>query len=131
MSKVHGQSGAIYISASGATAAVQQCALSSWTLDLTSDTAEVTSFCDANKTYVKGKKDLKGSFSGFYDTADDAVFIAADSVDGVNVYLYPDMNTPAKFWSGPAWLNASISVGVSGPVTISGDFMANGSWTRV
>lgn len=131
MAKVHGQAGAIYISTTGTNAAVQQCDLSAWSLNLTSDTAEVTSFCDTNKTYVKGKKDLKGSFSGFYDNADDAIFTAADSVDGVKIYLYPDKNTPAKFWYGPAWLNASIAVGVSGPVTISGDFMANGSWTKV
>lgn len=131
MAKVHGQSGAIYISTSGSTAAVQQCSLSSWSLDMTSDTAEVTSFCDANKTYVKGKKDLKGSFSGFYDNADDSIFIAADSATGVKIYLYPDVNTPAKFWSGPAWLNTSLTVGVGGPNTVSGNFMANGSWTRV
>ena len=33
-------------------------------------------------------------------------------------------------WSGPAWLDASIDVPADGPITVSGDFVAAGAWTR-
>jgi hypothetical protein len=104
--------------------------LTEWTLNMTTDKTEVTSFGDANKTYVQGLKDLAGTLSGFWDSANDALFDAADSADGVRLYLYPSADAPTIYWYGPAWLDASISVGVGGAVSVSGSFVANGSWGR-
>lgn len=125
----HGKKGLVYISTTGG-GAVALIKLSSWSLDMATDKSEVTSFGDANKTYVQGLKDLKFSFSGFWDSQDDSLFIAADSIDGVKVLLYPSATDAGKYWSGPAWLDASISVPVNGPVAVSGSGVANGSWTH-
>jgi hypothetical protein len=46
------------------------------------------------------------------------------------LYLYTSTNAPTVYWYGPAWLDASIAVPVSGPATLSGNFVANGSWSR-
>jgi hypothetical protein len=104
--------------------------LSSYSADFTTDKVETTSFGDPNKTYVQGLKDIKGSFNGFLDDAGLSIFTAADSTDGVKLYLYPSANSPTVYWYGPAWLDASIAVGVSAANTLTGNFVANGAWGR-
>jgi hypothetical protein len=47
------------------------------------------------------------------------------------MYLYPSTDAATKYWYGPAWLDASVNVSVSGAVTIAGNFVANGSWGRL
>lgn len=131
MAKYHGQKGRVYISTTGSGNAAQAVGLTSWSLDASSDRVEVTSFEDTNKTYVQGKKDISGEFSGVWDNATDNLFTGADSTDGVKLYLYPTADVTGKYWYGPAWLDASIEVSVDGAVTIKGSFQANGAWGRV
>ena len=130
MARYHGQKGVIYASTTGSGAATTTTSLSGWTLDLSTDKAEVTAFNDANKTYVQGLKDIKGTITGFLDDAGLSIFTGADSADGIKLYLYPSSNAPTVYWYGPAWLDASIAVPVGGPATLSGNFVANGSWGR-
>jgi len=89
-----------------------------------------TSFGDLNKTYVQGLKDLKGTIEGFWNSAADTLFDAADSADGCKLYIYPSSNAPTIYEYGPAWLDASLSIDVNGAVKISASFVANGSWGR-
>lgn len=130
MARYHGQKGVVYASPTGTGVAVLVASLSNWTLDMATDKAEVTSFGDANKTYVQGLRDIKGTVSGFWEDNQDALFDASESPDGVKLYLYPASTAPTVYFYGPAWLDASIAVPVSGPVTVSGNFVANGSWGR-
>lgn len=127
---IHGKGGVLYVSETrgGATKAV--CLITEYTLDRTSDKVETTALGDNNKTYVKGLDDVKGTFSGQFDSTDDTLFTAAESPDGVQIEIYPSITSPACF-KGPAWLDVSIKSGVSAAVTIDGNFSANGSWTRV
>jgi hypothetical protein len=131
MSRLHGKSGRILMSTtgSGAVSAITQ---SQWELDMGQDQAEVTSFGDGNKTYVTGLKDLKGTFSGFLETAEETIFQAADSADGAKLYLYPDAsNHPSKYWYGTANISGQISVSATGAIATSGSFSARGTWTRI
>jgi hypothetical protein len=117
------------VSTSGTGLASVVVSLNSWNIDRTTDTTETTSFGDPNKTYVQGLPDVSGSFSGFWDDTSTIIFSAAASPDGVKMYLYPDfVNNPAVYFYGPAWLDASITVGVSDAVGISANFKANGAW---
>lgn len=130
MARYHGQRGVAYLSTTGVGAATSVASLSAWTLDLSTDKVEVTAFGDPNKTYVQGLKDIKGTITGFLDDAALSIFTSADSTDGIRMYLYPASTAPTVYWYGPAWLDASISTPVSGAVTLSGNFVANGSWGR-
>jgi hypothetical protein len=132
MARYHGRKGFAYIIGDPTTngPGVLIPSLNSWTIDMATDKVEVTAFGDANKTYVQGLKDITGSLAGFWDSADDSLFDAADSDDGVKLYLYPSSDAPSVYWYGPAWVDASIEVGVGDAVTISGEFAANGSWGR-
>lgn len=130
MARYHGKGGVVYMSTSAAGAAVNVASLSEWSLDFATDKVEVTSFGDANKTYVQGLKAVQGSISGFWEDSQDQLFDAADSADGVKVYLYPASNAATVYFYGPAWVDASITQGVNGAVQISANFVANGAWAR-
>jgi hypothetical protein len=130
MARYHGKSGVVYMSTTGAGAATSTVSISGWTGDFSTDKVEVTAFQDPNKTYVQGLKDIKGTITGFLDDAGLSIFTAADSTDGCKLYLYVSSAAPTVYWYGPAWLDASCAVPVSGAATISGNFVASGSWGR-
>jgi hypothetical protein len=129
MSRYHGKSGRVMLSTTGTAAAVTT-TMSGWTLNRATDRAETTSFGDANKTYVQGLPDLQGTITGFVDHADDRLFDASESADGAKLYLYFSTDALAIYFYGPAWVDASMEVPVSGAVTMNGTFAANGSWGR-
>src|SRR5678816_2678528 len=122
MARYHGGQGVVYASTTGSGAATTTVSLSGWTLDLTTDKAEVTAFGDANKTYVQGLKDVKGTLTGWLDDTGLGIFTSADSSDGCKLYLYPSRNAPTMYWYGPAWLDASVNTPATGPVSLSGNF---------
>jgi hypothetical protein len=130
MARYHGKKGVIYIDPTGTGAAVQSVSLSAWTLDKATDKVDVTAFGDTNKTYVQGLPDVKGTISGWFDSADDALFDASESANGCSLYLYPSSDAPTVFHAGPAWLDASIETPVGGAVSIKASFVARGAWVR-
>jgi hypothetical protein len=130
MPRYAGSKGAVYASTTLAGAVAFLPSLSKWTLDMATDKIDVTAFQDANKVYVQGQKDIKGTVSGFWDSANDALFDAAESADGVRMVLYPSTLAPGLYFAGPAWLDASLEVDSKGAVTVSGEFVAAGSWSR-
>ena len=128
MAVYHGRQGVIYLSTTGSGNASQVIKMNEWSIDRSTDTVEVTSFGDANKTYVQGLPDLKGTFSGFWDESESKPFTASNSNDGCKLYLYPASSATSKYWYGPAWLSVSMDVSVSDAVKLAGSFSANGSW---
>jgi hypothetical protein len=130
LARYHGKSGVVYASATGTSDAVPVLSLNAWSLNLETDTVDVTAFGDPNKVYVQGLKDTSGDLSGFWDSAADTLFDAADSVDGTKLYLYPSSAAPTHYFYGPAWVNMSVETGVGDAVTASGSFVAAGAWSR-
>ena len=130
MARYHGNKGMVYISTTGTGTAIASVALSSWTLDKTTAKTPVTAFTDLNITYVQGLPDVKGNLKGYFDSVDDALFDGAESADGVKLYLYPSTLAPTIYHYGPAWLDASIDVNVTGAINVNSGFVANGSWGR-
>jgi hypothetical protein len=130
MARYAGRKGVVYMSTSAAGAAANVINLNAWNINFSTDKIDVTSFGDPNKVYVQGLKDVQGSISGFWSDTDDTLFDAADSADGVRLYLYPSSDAPTIYFYGPAWVDASIDTGVGDAVTMSADFSANGAWGR-
>ena len=126
MARYHGKTGKV----SMGTPAVPVLSLNKWSLNAATDKADVTAFGDTNKVYVQGLPDLKGSVSGFFDDQEPGLFDAADATAPVDLELMPVAGVATIKWSGPAWLDASIDVPADGPITVSGDFVAAGAWTR-
>lgn len=131
MARYHGRRGKILMSTSAAGVATPLASQASWSLDLSVDRQEVTSFGDANKTYVQGLSDISGDFAGFFDDTDTTLYAAASSTTGANMYLYPDYTSaPTKYWYGLAWVDYKVEAAVDGAVAVSGTFGAAGSWGR-
>ena len=130
MTRYAGKKGLVYVSTSGTGVATSISQLTNWTLDQNTDKLDTTCFGDVNKTYVQSWKDLKGTFKGLWDDSTDALFSATDSADGVKIYLYPSSDAITKYFYGPAWLDASVSVDVNGRVETTASFAANGAWGR-
>ena len=128
MARYSGKGGLVYMSTTGAAVATALLRMREWTLNMPTDKQETTAFSDSNKTYVLGYEDVSGALSGFWDDTDDGLYDGSISASGVLMYLYPTSSVLTKYWYGPAWVDFSISVSVDAPVSISGDFVANGNW---
>ena len=130
MAHYHGKRGLVYMSGVGA-AAVSVAHLNAWTLDMASDLAEVTSFGDANKQYVAGIPDCKGTLAGTWDDTSDDMYDLSRSDDGVVMYLYPSSGVLTKYFYGNAWTDFSIDTSIADAVKIAGNFGAKDDWGQV
>ncbi len=119
------------MSVTGAGTAASVPFFAEWTLDKSVDTVEVTSFGDTNKVFVQGLPNLAGTFSGFFDSAQDTLFDATESATAVKMYIYPTSDASTIYHYGTAWVSASMASSVSGAVTITGSFVAASSWGRM
>jgi hypothetical protein len=126
---IHGKDGIICLSLTDASSLAAVALITDWTLDMATDTVETTALGDSNKTYVQGLKDLKGTFTGQWDSTDDLLFEAADSPTPVIIAIYPTKNNAAH-WQGPGFINVSLKGGATAAVTIDGSFTAAGAWVR-
>jgi hypothetical protein len=131
MARQHGYKGELAIDPAGTTTYVVVASINAWTLDMTRDLVDVTAFGDANKQYVQGLADVKGTFSGWWDptTTPTAIFDVAMGTTAVGLRLTPSTLTATAFFSGLAYIDASIAVTATGAIGISGNWAAAGAWT--
>jgi hypothetical protein len=128
VARLHGRDGQIRIGNGSPYTVIGS--LSGWNLSFTRDKVETTSFGDTNKTYLAGLQDVSGTFEGFFDTTYiRALFDAADDSDGTNIRITPNTTVTGYYFTGPCWLDLSISGSVNDAVKVSGTISANGSWT--
>jgi len=114
----------------GGSTAVVVAALNSWTLDLKRDRADATCFGDTNKVYVQGLPDIKGDIGGIWDEAvSQALFDVALGDVAAFLKLTPSTLSATDFFSGLAYIDASIEVKHDGAITIKGSFAGAGPWT--
>ena len=131
MARYSGKGGLVYLGTAGGSKATTFATLSTWSIDMSTDKAEVTGFADTNKQYMQGLPDMVGAISGFWDNANDTLYDTSRAVGPVNMYLYPTSNALGKYWGGTAWVDFSIECPVDGPVTISGDWAGAGNWQQI
>jgi hypothetical protein len=126
--RIHGYKGDVKMDKTGGATAVSVASINSWSASFATSKINVTCFNDPNLVYVQGLPDIKGSITGMYDKTDRTLFELAFGFVAAMLELYPDSREPTFFWSGLAWVDASIDVKVDGAVTIKGDFVAAGPW---
>lgn len=125
----HGSSGLIKMDPTGGATTVQVADLNKWTLDMARDQVEVTAFGDINKQYVLGLPDVKGTYGGWWTSeSSPPLFDVAQGTAPVTLDLVPSTTEPTFFFSGLAYLDASIDVASDGAVSLSGNFVAAGPW---
>jgi hypothetical protein len=124
----HAKDAVVYMSANGTDAASPLLGCSEWSLDMSVDTVEVTSFGAQNKEYVQGLPDISGTLSGFVRDDETKWFEASESTDGTKLYLYFTRVTTGRYAYGTAWFSVSLNNTISGANEISGSFVAKGPW---
>ncbi len=126
MARYHGKAGRVLL---GSTTATPVASIDGWTLDLSADRVEVTSFGDLNKQYVLGFPDVSGTLTGFFDDTDTSISTGRSVAAGVRLYLYPDYtNAVTKYAYGTAFLDMSIDASAKDAVKISAKFSASSNW---
>lgn len=125
MTVTQGTSGYFWAGVLGSGASVGE--ISSWTLNETADTVDVSVFGDRWKDFVNGSVSFSGSISGFFDCSDTGQGAVMDSLeDGTVIEAY-------FFWNGTKYKYGSCYVtGVtiedthSGVATFSADLQGTG-----
>lgn len=124
MARLSAQKSALYVAIASGGSAERIAFLNQWSMSFATGRTDVTSFDDANMTYISGKPDASGSFSGWYDNATAQTYTAA--VDGVarKFYLYPDREVNTQYWFGTGLFDFEVNGSHDGAVAISGSFAA-------
>lgn len=127
--RLHGKNGAIYINGPKGTGD-KVSVKTEWTLNLSRDFVDATSFGDLNKVYLVGLKDISGTYSGNLDVAGDFGVNAAD-LDDIPIYLYGDDRDGEELLIayGNGFLDASITASNTDALKSTGNFRASGNWT--
>lgn len=129
--RVHGKNSRLIL-AVGGTGAGLVVSLNKFTLDQSTQRIDVTCFEDLNEVKLQGRAARKVSWSGFWDTADDTMFRASESLVGNLAYFYPNyVGKPSQYMYGLAWVDASVDSSSTDAVKTSGTMEAAGSWGRV
>jgi hypothetical protein len=130
MAILSGRFGQIFYDPTGAGGAtlVEVISLNHWTLDQAVDYEDVTCFGDVNRVYVPGLPDASGSVEGFFNSAELTIWDAVMAPTPGLLKLVPNRNEALFFWTGLAYMNASIDVDLAVP-KVAGEWRAAGPWS--
>lgn len=123
-----GRDGQVLYDAAGTTP-VLVLSLNKWKLSQKTSKTNVTCFGDTNLVFIPGLPDVSGTVSGYWNSVERTLFIAATAVDPGLLELVPNATEPTFKWSGLAYLSADIDTAVEGAPVVAGEFMAAGPWT--
>ena len=124
MAIISGRNGQVLWDPAGTTP-VEIVSLNAWTADFKTEYEDVTCFGDVNRVYIPGMKDAGGTLGGFFNSAELAVFEAAEQDTPGLLKLLPSSTEPLVFWTGPAYMDASIDASLSAP-KLTGSWKAAG-----
>jgi hypothetical protein len=123
-----GRYGKVSWDPAGGTALTEIISLNTWTANMETEMEDVSCFSDTNRVYVPGLKNMTGDLGGFWNSAELALWKAADAGTPGTLSLQPNLQEPGFKWQGLAYLNASIDCSLSAP-KVTGSWSAAGPWT--
>jgi hypothetical protein len=130
--RIHGKNGQIQMDPAGGTALVVMGDLDNWTLDASTDRADVTAFGDTNKRRVSGVPDFSGALGGWWNavaTSSPLYFAAVLAGIPVTLRLLPNTADPTVYFQGLANIDGGVEVNAKGGVATKGKWDAAGNWT--
>jgi hypothetical protein len=125
MAIISGRNGQVLWDPTGGATAVAILSLNAFTADFKTEYEDVSCYGDPNRVYLPGLKDASGNLSGFFNSEELALFEAAEQDTPGLLKLLPSSTEPLIFWSGPAYMDASIDSSLSAP-KLSGTWKAAG-----
>jgi hypothetical protein len=125
MAIISGRYGQVLWDPTGGATAVEVLSLNAWTANFSTEFEDVTTFGSVNREYLPGLKNAEGTLAGFFNSAELALFEAAEQDTPGLLKLLPSSTEAAVYWSGPAYMDASIDASLAAP-KISGTWKAAG-----
>lgn len=116
----HGRNGRLWLAAANGGSAAPVEGKTKYTVNMSTDKVDVTSFGDTSKTTLAGLPDGSVDIEGFYDFNGDVLITAA--LDGLarKWYLYPDTTDMTDYFFGTATVDATFDGSVSGAINVKG-----------
>jgi hypothetical protein len=131
LARQHGRNGAIYLALTSGAAASPVAFQAAWSVSITTDKRDVTTWADSQHVYVAENPDISGDFSGFMDAGSSQAYIAASDGLPRAFCLYPDtVNSPTVFFAGTVIADFTGGGSSGGPVTVSGTWGAEAAVQR-
>jgi len=128
MSIKTGRYGKVSWDPAGGSTLVQIVSINAWKGSFKTQYEDVSCFGDSNRVWIPGLMDIAGTFEGFWNSAELALFKAAMSPTPGTLQLMPNTTEPGFFWQGPAYMDADIDCSLDAP-KVTGEFKAAGAWT--
>lgn len=127
----HGYKGEVGMDVTGAgTTYVPVASLNGFTIEMTRERVDVTAFGDTNRVTVQGLPSYKGTIKGWWEAVASRPLIDVALGDiAVMLKLTPSTMDATTFFSGLAWVDASVEVAADGAITLSGTWDGAGPWT--
>jgi len=125
MAIISGRYGQVLWDPTGGALPVEVLSLNAWTANFSTEFEDVTTFGSVNREYLPGLKNAEGTLAGFFNSAEFALFEAAEQDTPGLLKLLPSSTEAAVYWSGPAYMDASIDASLAAP-KISGTWKAAG-----
>lgn len=124
MASYHGKNGLIYISG------VEFAGANTWSLNISTESAEVPRLGQTFKERVAGQNDCSGNVTGWDQGTADPVADAALARLPVALLLYPDRATLTRYFSGNVIFGMSSGGGTGAAVSEDGDFAGAGTLSK-
>jgi len=99
--------------------------LNKWVGNFTQEYEDVTCFLDPNRVYIPSLPNREGTVGGFWNSAELAIFEAAESPTPGKLELIPNNTEPTFKWTGLAYMDRSIDCSLQAP-TVTGTWKAAG-----
>ena len=131
MAAIHGRLGLVYLQGTGLNATPLGIARS-WRLEIDTDLIDVSDMSSGWKTFAAMPLKWLGTIEGNYDVTSSTPFDAVqNSLGGLTLsarklYLYPDRNTTARFYSGTVWPKLTVEVKLNNVSKFILDFTGTG-----
>lgn len=103
--------------------------INGWKLSLKTDYEDVSCFGDTNKVYVPGLRDISGTLTGFWNSANVVIPTATTATTPGKLELAPNSTEATFKFSGLAYLDCDIDCSMAAP-KISSSFRAAGPWVE-
>jgi len=122
-----GRNGQVSWDPAGGTAYVPILSLNEWSGSFKCEYEDVTCFGNTNRVYIPGLMDSSGTFTGFWDSTELALWRAAMASTPGALKLTPNLTEPSFFMAGPAYMGGEIDCSLDAP-KVTGEWKAAGNW---
>jgi len=128
MSIKTGRYGKVAWDPAGGSALVQIISINAWKGSFKNEYEDVSCFGDTNRVYIPSLMDVGGSFEGYWNSAELALFRGAMQPTPGMLQLMPNTTESAFFWQGLAYIGADIDCSLDAP-KVSAEFKAAAAWS--